>query len=418
MAKSQKVTAWRKLRIDLLTDEDFGIIEDQLPPELATAPYMFYLAALKKADDDGAFDLEDGEVFSRLMRIGNTRDVFTIANLMMQRRIITRVGESTLCLIVDWDYAPNEVPRSLEQRRTQVKWKIEQAEKLAASRQFEINRKKQDFEEPSFFSFENDKNEENVTKNFYGDKNAENVASPRKKEEIEIERIEKKDTHTHTEERLEEREKKEPPEKDQRERSFSSGRENEKKETPDTGEKTESSQNGPEAGEQAGPEDLEKWQGKSVSSSPVEVLNVFFAKNCKGYNPITYEKDVAVLAKRFSDLADDRNPPDIVATVFCSQFLKLAESGYYKDIPLFPDYMIKPAIYKHLLAQVQKILFKPPTSNPWLASWKKELAVEETTDQGGDIFRREYEKYGINPDSPGAWPRLQAAKKAAGGEPP
>ena len=94
---------WRQYPIDLLNDEKMGYIESQMPAGYEYAPYMYYITALKLADDDGIFDLDDGIIFARLMRVDNIQIVFDITNLMRQYKIIYRLSDdSNLCGIVDW----------------------------------------------------------------------------------------------------------------------------------------------------------------------------------------------------------------------------------------------------------------------------------------------------------------------------
>lgn len=421
--------------MDLLTDENLSYIVDSLPRELATAPYMFYLAALKNADDDGAFDLNDGIVFSRLMKVGTPEDVFNIANLMMERRLITRVGESTMCLIVDWDYAPNEIPRSLDQRRQQVKYKIEQAEKLAAAQMFSVCGKLSQKDEPSFFCPENDKNAKNVTIKVYGNKNAENVtenrfcdknggnvAVPREKEAERLERLEtkrpdeiKKDTHTHIQDRLETEDKTEPPAKDFSDESFYGGGEEKNgqpEEKPDNTETQDFWLDVPAAGDVS---DMTERPSHGNRVNPREVLVLFFAKNCKGFNELSYRVQLDELTRRMKSISDERNPPDIVAEVFCQQFEKLVSDGYYKDMPLLPDNMLKRHVYERLNAMVGRILFTGDSKNPWLEDWIKKCA-DYTPD--GNPIDDAYRKYGIDPSSPNAYVQLLAAQRKDGGEPP
>jgi len=409
--------------VDLLTDENLSYIVDLLPPELATAPYMFYLAALKNADDDGAFDLDDGVVFSRLMKIGTPQNVFDIANLMMERRIITRVDKSTMCLILDWDYAPNEIPRTLEQRRKQVRDKIAQAEKLAESQMFSARDKIAPKDEPSFFCPENDKNAKNVTINSFGDSFCGNVTVPREKETERLERLEtkrpdeiKKDTHTQIQDRLETGEKKEPPAKDFADESFYGGGEEKNgqpEEKPDNTETQDFWLDVPEAGDE---KDTAGRSGQGNSVTPREVLILFFAKVCKGFNALSYHVQLDELAKRMKALSDERNPPDIVAEVFCQQFEKLVSDGYYKDMPLLPDNMLKPAVYNRLNAMVGRILFVGGSKkNPWLEEWVKQCADFKPE---GNPIEDGYRKYGIDPSSPNAYVQLLAAQRKDGGEPP
>lgn len=131
-----KNIVWRKLPIGIIRDEEMDLIADQLPQELKAAPYMFYLTALCKADDDGTFDLGDGVIFSRLMRIGSPADVFKIANLMMKRKLILRAGNSTRCIICNWEYPEKETPRTMAQRRAIVAQKIEEERKITEQTEF------------------------------------------------------------------------------------------------------------------------------------------------------------------------------------------------------------------------------------------------------------------------------------------
>ena len=103
---------WRRYPIDLLNDDKMLYIESLMPEKLKYAPYMFYITALKLADDDGVFDLEDGVIFARLMRVPDVQIVFEVANLMRQRKVIYRLlDDSNYCGLTDWEYAKNEKVR-------------------------------------------------------------------------------------------------------------------------------------------------------------------------------------------------------------------------------------------------------------------------------------------------------------------
>ena len=94
---------WRQYPIDLLNDEKMGYIESQMPAGYEYAPYMFYITALKLADDDGIFALDDGVIFARLMRVKDIELVYAVANVAKvdygasddMYGIITDFGRST-----------------------------------------------------------------------------------------------------------------------------------------------------------------------------------------------------------------------------------------------------------------------------------------------------------------------------------
>ena len=116
---------WRQYPVDLLSDDKMTYIESIMPEEYKYAPYMFYITALKLADNDGIFDLEDGIIFARLMRVKSRALVFQIANLMRQHKILYRLSDdTTLMQLADWTYDDKKV-RTAEERRRIVAEKIE-----------------------------------------------------------------------------------------------------------------------------------------------------------------------------------------------------------------------------------------------------------------------------------------------------
>lgn len=128
---------WRQYPIDLLSDDKMTYIESFMPEEYKYAPYMFYITALKLADDNGIFDLEDGIIFARLMRVKSRALVFQIANLMRQHKVMYRLSDDTMLMqIADWTYSDKKV-RTAEERRRIVADKIakERAKKAAYSQE-------------------------------------------------------------------------------------------------------------------------------------------------------------------------------------------------------------------------------------------------------------------------------------------
>lgn len=181
--------AWRKMPTDLLTNENMTYIESQMPKGFEYAPFMFYQAALKKADNDGIFDIEDGVIFARLMRVPSPAIVFKIVNLMGHRRMIYRESTSTLCYLADWEYTGGK-SRTLSERRAIVQQKIREMESMPKAAEL---RAKQEEELPPFEPFagqsaDDDKNAKNVVKNTMDDKNAVNCRNVEREKDREIER--------------------------------------------------------------------------------------------------------------------------------------------------------------------------------------------------------------------------------------
>ena len=409
---------WRKLPIGIIRDEDMDLIADQLPRELRAAPYMFYLTALCKADNDGIFDLEDGVIFARLMRIGTPEDVFTIANLMMKRKIILRAGETTRCILTAWNYPKLEKPRTLEDRRAVVAKQIEEEKRNIIDVEFKVKDASANLEPPVFFGPKNDKKQENVVMDFFDDKNTKNVVqniqTEREKERIEREREE---THTEQKDKTETEKlalqafdvalrastkeySEEIPEAKNEEQTL-------QREDPGI---TEPNTLAEQANEWENEEGGESKNGSFEAVS--EALTNFFTKNCLGFNKAMNQEELHALTNRILSLGNKRNPPEIVVGVLLGCFQKLTEDkGYWQGMPLTPQQLLKPGTYAHVLNQTNKILNASQVNEAWISEEKK-YAEQAAKDQEavGNSFDNEYLKYGISPSDPNKVRLLMQAK--------
>ena len=448
--------SWRKLPRDLLTDEDFRWVENQLPNYLKFAPYMFYIAALRKADYDGMFDIEDGTLFAQLMRIENPAVVFFIVNKLRKRGIIYRVGETTVCGFCNWEYPQKEKPRSMEQRRQAVMARIEEKKKeQAATSDFPTGStrpdettecgQEEDFgnqTEPTdlksfeagaaFFCPENDKNAENVVTEVFDDKIQKNVViegeTERKKAILDKNRQER---HTH------QIRQKDQLEKERQEPEESSGLLDgptlpsverpgavAQKDYPEVQEETVKQDDViPDSGETVSLAEQALQvasEGVVENDSPPDVesyLNDFFAKNCYGYQKDKAGGALKTLAKEITALSDEKNPPSIGAAVLCGEFKRMHEgkvNEHWRDIPLLPSMMINNGVWAHLLVYAGKILMaKADEDNAFLKAAEKAKQEAEADAENVSVeSEKELLKYGIKADDPQRIPKLLAIKAA------
>ena len=440
---------WRQYPVDLLSDDKMACVEAELPADLKYAPYMFYCAALKLCDNDGVFDLEDGVIMARLMRVDNTDIVFKIANLMRKRKIIYRLfDDSMLCGLVDWTYSDKK-PRTIEERRRAVAEAIKQKQATASSsRDFMTAPQQQqtapEFTAPEFtapkaaapaqeaqtapapqdFScVENDKNANNVVKSEMDDKNAKNVVTlqdntvhDNKTVQTYIQDIQ---TNTHTQQ-LSGCGQLESPPPDNCQDKNAVGEKNIQNLNTDNA-------NIPTADLSCGGEDISSLAAQALQEAQKDVeeteqanlkgyLNEFFVKNCYGYEKNQSANAINKLAGKILELSDDVNPPGEVASVLCSEFKKLCEGQreeYWKGTPLLPAYMIKPRIMAEIVQYAGKILATNQNNNKFIAAAKK---AQEECEAEGDIvtvaLQEEYLKYNIDPGDPNAQMLLLQAKSA------
>lgn len=449
--------AWRKLPKDLLVDEDFAYVESLVPKEYAYAPYMFFIAALRKADDNGIFDVEDFVIFARLMRVPDIEIVKTIVNGLIKRRIIYREGESTLCGFWMWEHGEDKKVRPLSERRALVREMIKNKENERKSTQFatgstrpeqtkqaekcndtpqkapETNLKNYITPAQDSISFcpQNDKNGENVTKKIDGDKIGENVT---KKNETEREKerkidksIQEEKERTHTLEQRTER-------KTEKEELTGSGQL--VSPPPVNSEQTEAVAEDLTEKEVS---EIEKENDSqlcnNVESLAEEALNTaqendeetkklvdkkltrFFVKNCYGYDAKQGAHSIRKLVQMIMNISDKINPADTVADILCNEFKHLSETGgpngYWKDIPLLPSNMCKNNVWAYLMSYAGKILAAKEASNKFFQEEQK--ALEEAKKECaavGDVIEAEYLKYNIKIDDPQKALKLIRAKAA------
>lgn len=430
---------WRKMPTDMLTNETMTYIESQMPEGFEYAPFMFYQAALKKADDDGSFDLEDGILFARLMRVPDVKLVFKIAILMVKRGIISQVQKgSNLCLLTDWEYSKGTASRTMAERRAIVARKIEAAQLHNSEPSFVAMPSDNAPESPVF----DDKIQNNVVKSSFDDKNTKNVVKNTNsakndssaislEREKEREREEKEHTHTEREkESLRERE---------RDASASAGASMAPAPAPaeteealardytDT-EDSESEISGvvPEfstvklaadaLGDAEGEEDKKESGDLTEFEAVCAFLESFFITNCFGYDKKRGRKLVQLIAEKIMALETNGHKPLKIAEVCCEAFKKMHdEPGQWKDIPLQPVYMAKDGVWAHILTYAgKKLIKKGSKNNKFFENAKKaQEAADEEKAQLIALTEGEYRKYGIDPKDPNRVQKLMIAKKFA-----
>ena len=400
---------WRKMPIDLLTNENMNYIESQMPEGLEYAPFMFYQAALKKAGDDGEFDLEDGVIFARLMRVNDVKIVFMVANLMAQRRVIYHVAAgSNKCLLADWEYSNKQQPRTLAQRRAIVQQQIE-AKKAMPIIKEEFRPISAENSQNAFICPDDDKIQKNVVKNVDDDKIQENVVKKMETEREERE-IERENRETHTErESLREGEQTEVAACAVANNGTATAATKEnmpmgrqiKQKAPKTEEISDSAPT-------CDPETLSsealaigRTQEVDNFQDVLFVVETFFKTKAFGYNPKKGKPKLNEIVKRICELDCDVSK-ELIAKTFCDNFYDMHNSeGPWKDIPLEPAYMVKDNVWAYLLSVSGKKLLKNKKKNVFLEKAKEyQEAVETEKAVGGDAIDAEYRKYGINPEDP------------------
>lgn len=452
---------WRQYPVDLLSDDTMTLIESFLPENVRYAPYMFYITALKFADDDGIFDLGDGIIFARLMRVNSVKLVFEIANYLRRYKVIYRLSddpEIKLCGFVEWTYS-NRKSKTLDERRQAVMAAIERERaKTVSNKDFEVpdsiagqcndipqsnnwagkhndvpqvmsqEGKRNDVpsaavtekscmgtetapQSTDFLLPENDKNAKNVVQTRMNDKIAENVTHIQT--DIHTDNTNSTEIHTHT--------YKQPlpgsgrpigptPCNDQNKPAVAErAKIKTEMQTTETNCITDSKTLASEALMLA-----EEGIEKDADSKLFAYLNDFFVKNCYGFRPKQSVSALKRLCSEIENVSDEKNPKLEVAGVLCSEYKKMCEGGrgdYWKGQPLLPAYMIKPRCWAELMQYAGKILATKSAANKFIAAAEKAKAdYEAEKGEVCDALDNEYLKYDIDPHAPDAVRQLLQKK--------
>ena len=456
--------AWRKFPVNTIRNEDLDYIAFLLPDEMKAAPFMFYMTAICKCDDDGVFDLEDGMIFSRLMRMGSPEQVLLLATYMAQRKIITQViPESTIYMITDWD-APDRrnaiKSKTAEERRAIIAAKIEAEHKArmqAAPKNIQFEKPVETWygQPPRDFapapapapSFEPAPNEpycifsplpsvdwnelqrqraQNDT--FFcalNDKNAENVVKTERERDREIPRETKENTEskkeTHTEDTedmrgeasrvsgptdgptapLAEEKSEERPEEDQ-----TDGRSEEAMDT--TASKLADEAIG-KVGETEKaifmPEELKELEDIAVD---------FFVRNSLIFQKEYDQEAINTLVDRVIRLKTPKNPASTVMKTILRQFkIRATTKGdYFYNCKITPQFLLTENTWHHILQQASALLLTHKEGNE---EWSFQLHSKNPEEQraiSNDI-EAECLQYGVSPDDPARLSKIMAAKALA-----
>ena len=155
----------------------------------------------------------------------------------------------------------------------------------------------------------------------------------------------------------------------------------------------------------------------------IETLQKFFTENNVGYNASKGLKTVKELAEELLHSAETPEKAADLARKMCFEFKKMhdaPEGDRWHNVPLFPAYMAKEAIWSQLLSRVSRIYgtVKEPKPLGTVAQAQKDYE-EAMADQAeyGNQFEAEYIRYGIDPNDPNKSAKLFMAKMKSSGHP-
>lgn len=149
------------------------------------------------------------------------------------------------------------------------------------------------------------------------------------------------------------------------------------------------------------------------------ILNKFFSDSNVSYNVTKGMKTVEAIASEIISGAETPEMACEMARKICFEFRKMhdePEGGYWHNIPLFPVYMAKDAVWASLINRVSRIYgtAAAPGVTDVVEQAKKnyEECMQERMETG-DQINAEYIRHGISPDDPQRVHKLLVAKAKA-----
>ena len=417
---------WAKIPTDLLENKAMIRTEKELAPELRAAPVLLYLAGATKADEDGIFDIGDGEEFAALLKVDKPETVFSVAAAMVKFRIFAHVPDSTIYLFAEWEYTTRQNGKALENRFNiaRAQWEKKQKESSFFAMYKNVNTQRKNIGDTSAECLNTTQGR--VNECFNTIQPAENAIPQIRREQIRETRAEQikpegeKTTHT----RVEGVEGEIPPAAFESfsDSSAAGSKMNQEFEQMEQETKERISalnvQILPEAessGETLNADDTEKetadasfvpQSDKKNIGGLVDILQKFFAENNAGYNATKGLKTVEQIADEFLHTAETPEKACDLAKKMCFEFKKMhdaPEGDRWHNVPLFPAYMAKEAIWSQLLSRVSRIygtVKEPKALNVVQQAEKDREEALAEREEFGDQFEAEYIRYGIDPKDP------------------
>lgn len=424
---------WAKIPTDLLENKAMIRTEKELAPELRAAPVLLYLAGATKADDDGIFDIGDGEEFAALIKADKPETVFSVASAMVKFRIFAHVPDSTIYLFAEWEYTTRQNGKALENRFNiaRAQWEKKQKESSFFTPYKNVDSQRKNIADTSAECLNTIQPRVNECLNTI--RPAKNANPQIRREQIRETRAEQniseleKTTHT----RVEGVEGEIPPAVSEpimdsptagskMNQDFEQ-MEAETKERinalnvqiiPDS-ESSDATDSKIQETQDASfvPESNQKNIGELA-----EILTKFFAENNVGYNATKGMKTVEQIAEDLLESAETPEKAADLAKKMCFEFKKMhdaPEGDRWHNVPLFPAYMAKEPIWMQLLSRVSRIYgtVKEPRALGTVAQAEKDRK-EALADEAefGNQFEAEYIRYGIDPADPNRSAKLFQAK--------
>ncbi|MCQ2242112.1 hypothetical protein [Treponema sp.] len=435
--------AWRKFPVSTIRNEYLDFISDCLPDELATAPYMFYMTMICTCDDEGVFDIEDGVIWSRMMKVKNPEAVLKVATLMAQRRIIMQIlPGSSKFMITDWE-APDRKgyaakTKTAEERRQIIAQKIEAEQRqrtLQAAPEFPEPYPFPPAEQPAptfqaasqapVVDFDTMRSMRARNDAFFcslNDKNAQNVVNTeREREERDtLDRVEEIHTHTQetrqTEDTIEtEREETEAtqPAGCLEHPSGSVAEEKQEERPEENSQNTIPVSNSVSVEEHAPNESAEqvkrnKEEAAFQGAYPElkEVADGFFVRNSMLFNKEMDSGKVEEICRRVFALRTDKNSAKIILQTLLKQFQLAAttKGNFFNGCAITPQFLLLQNTWEKMLQRVSALLLTHGESkDKWhgqMVSAPSEVERAKNAEEVENDIRRQCKELGIDPDDP------------------
>lgn len=430
---------WAKIPTDLLENKAMIQAEKELGEELRAAPVLLYLAGAIKADEDGIFDIGDGREFAALIKSKSPETVSQVISVMVKYRIFAHVPKSTIYLFAEWEYSTRQNGKALKTRFANAGelWKKKLEEDTFFCPQLtKLDTLGKNIESTSDKCFNTI--QPRVDECFNTIQAGENGNPQIRREQIredetraeQIKAEVEKNTHTRVEGVEGEIS---PAACESITDSPAAGSENnaDLQQNQNTQEKLMEIPNWtivPESetsDETLEADDIDKETGDAISvpgngeknrGEVVEVLNKFFAENNVSYNVAKGLKTVEAIAGEILLGAQTEQQACDLAKKICIEFKAMhdaPEGDRWRNIPLFPAYMAKEAVWAQLLSRVSRIYGTPKEPRKLGVVEQAQKDYEEymaEREELGNQLDAEYIRNGIDPEDPARAQKLFAIR--------